>query len=385
MAALIYLVILVVTVAFSILYRDMLALLLLITVIAVPLLSLLILMVIRLLTRVRLGIADSTVTLGNTAVITVNIKNNSPFSVGRLRIAMTVKNRYIDAVEKQTVNICVPPFSSGEYKIKIMSEHIGVVNASIKRVAVYGFFGVASFGYRAKKDYKIVICPPLNEVGVKLRQNMYSISESNVFSKHKPGDDPSEVFAIRDYVGGDKLNRMHWKLSTKQDSLMVKDYSLPVSESVLILADLCDTGENCATLADGVIETVFSLSFTLLHRRVMHAVGWYSVDGGTVFVPIETSDDLFAAMGLFLQSSEYCDDRRLNDLEQEVQQGRSHIVYVSPNVTAGAFNAFAGSLNTNILPSAVSVVCDKKTDKANGDTTVVHCGNIVSGLDGAEL
>ena len=52
------------------------------------------------------------------------------------------------------------------------------------------------------------------------------------------GDDPSELFELRDYQPGDKISRVHWKLSDKHDRLIVKEYGRVVSAETLILLDL---------------------------------------------------------------------------------------------------------------------------------------------------
>ena len=53
-------------------------------------------------------------------------------------------------------------------------------------------------------------------------------ADSDRFSTYKKGDDPSEIFDIREYADGDKIQRIHWKLSSKTGDLMVKEGSLPL-------------------------------------------------------------------------------------------------------------------------------------------------------------
>ena len=62
-------------------------------------------------------------------------------------------------------------------------------------------------------------------------------ADSVEYSKVKAGDDPSEIFDLHSYREGDPVSRIHWKLSSKLDSLMVKEYSLPLSAGCLLLTD----------------------------------------------------------------------------------------------------------------------------------------------------
>ena len=48
------------------------------------------------------------------------------------------------------------------------------------------------------------------ELTVSERQR--SLGDSDEFSMYRPGDDPSETFALREYLSGDRIRSIHWKL-----------------------------------------------------------------------------------------------------------------------------------------------------------------------------
>jgi hypothetical protein len=52
------------------------------------------------------------------------------------------------------------------------------------------------------------------------------------------GSDNTELSDIRTYISGDSLKSIHWKLSSKSEDLIVKDYSRNKGTSVCILCDL---------------------------------------------------------------------------------------------------------------------------------------------------
>ena len=64
-----------------------------------------------------------------------------------------------------------------------------------------------------------------------------------VYSDEESGDDPSQIFEIRDYRPGDKMQKIHWKLSAKSDSLIVKEYSEPVGFAIVIFVNLFSPGK----------------------------------------------------------------------------------------------------------------------------------------------
>ena len=101
--------------------------------------------------------------------------------------------------------------------------------------------------------------------------------ETDDYSKTSKGDDPSEIFDIHEYHDGDKINRIHWKLTAKQDKTMVKDYSLPISNSIVLMADLhLDTNtDDYMLIYDTLVEAIASISYYLIENDTPHKVVWY--------------------------------------------------------------------------------------------------------------
>ena len=101
-----------------------------------------------------------------------------------------------------------------------------------------------------------------------MRESSIPDSEGERYSQKKPGDDPTELFALRDYREGDRLSRIHWKLSQKMGRTLVKELGLPLSDHLLFLLDLNGGGLE----ADLLLDALASLSSALTEGE--HATGW---------------------------------------------------------------------------------------------------------------
>ena len=101
--------------------------------------------------------------------------------------------------------------------------------------------------------------------------------DSDRFSKYKKGDDPSEIFDVREYTDGDKIQRIHWKLSGKTGSLMVKEGSLPLTKIVHVFIDLCVQGEKQSRLDDAnrLVQGIYSIAMFMIDHRVPLGFIWY--------------------------------------------------------------------------------------------------------------
>ena len=92
-------------------------------------------------------------------------------------------------------------------------------------------------------------------------------------SKEK-GYDFSEISGIREYIPGDKLQNIHWKLSVKKDELMVKERMSVSAMQLNVLVELYNNEELCVesvlTLADSVTKgfVSFNLPFTVYYYSI---------------------------------------------------------------------------------------------------------------------
>lgn len=194
------------------------------------------------------------------AIVFLTFKNEFSGEKGRKKIMMSV-----DSITRKTKECCLP------------IKHCGTIEVSIQKVRIYDYFGLFRFTVlKSGKTSSIAVLPPLQEVymdeSILLGEGDY---DSGRYSPYKSGDDPSEVFAIRDFKEGDKLQQIHWKLSMKKSSLMVKEYSFPLAQSTTVFVDFCVKGSNRLDQIDRLIQGVYSVSTALLDKQVPQRFYWY--------------------------------------------------------------------------------------------------------------
>lgn len=371
---LIYLAIAVVSAAFFVLYRDILSFILLLVILAVPVFLLLIVVGMRLGLRVSCECEEAAAASGQKARLSLKVSNLFIFPVTQLTLYIRCQNSFFEKPDKLELNFFASPFTKNVHDIEIDSEHTGNVEIYVPKARVFDYFGIFSLPIRIKKKYTITFLPRTAQLDIGVNQNIHSLSESNLFSKHKPGDDPSEVFAIRDYVPGDKPNHIHWKLSSKQDSLIVKDYSLPISKSVMLMPELFISSNGDAGLIDTVFEIVTSISHNLIDGEIQHSIGWYNPrDNVYCTQEINGYDGLYATLRLIFDSAKYYYEPHLASMPEQYQVNVSNIVYVSPNISSDHLDALAFSRNPNALCTAINVVSKDSDggDIVNDDIEVV--------------
>lgn len=208
----IYFILAVATGAFFILYKDLLALVLLLSVLCIPFILLLIHSVSFFLTKITVEIDDKEAGLGKPVKILIKVKNSSPFAVTHIKVFTKCTNLFLNAEHDCKFIISAAPFSTKVFTYEMKSEHIGNIDFTLKKAVFYDYFSLFRLTRKIKTTKIIPVFPETVAVAAEIRPNNWFVGEADKFSNAKAGDDPSEVFNIREYIEGDKLNKVHWKL-----------------------------------------------------------------------------------------------------------------------------------------------------------------------------
>lgn len=159
-------------------------------------------------------------------------------------------------------------------RIPVVIQHCGNVSIQVEKVKIYDYLNLFAATVGKKFDTQdVLVMPPLKEIYLG-RDRWYNETneDSDRYSLYKKGDDPSEIFDIRDFKDGDRIQRIHWKLSSKTGHYMVKDGSLPLAKAIHIFVDLC--AADCDK-ADLLVQGIYSISMMLMAQGVPQHYIWY--------------------------------------------------------------------------------------------------------------
>lgn len=322
-------------VIFYILFIDSMSLLILIMTIVFPLIQLFILKRISKNITATLNIENLTIPKNTESKIIVKIKNHSVLPVSCAVATLKISNTLTG--EEQILTTMLPVSSDNEQSIKfsVSYAHCGRVAITLKSIRIYDYIKLFSRSLDMNISQEIVVLPSLISIEPEIETTISGIAESEEFSKIKPGDDCSEIFNIREYSYGDKINRIHWNLTTKLDDLMVKEYSLPVSSHIIIVFEFCTDplSENRFYKNDAAIEATMSLSYYMIKNNISHRICWY--DPRTKLFhseKITCEDDFSEFLGAIFISGTYSDyySAFIHHKSEHYEKRFSHTFYISP-------------------------------------------------------
>lgn len=169
------------------------------------------------------------------------------------------------------------------------------------RIKLYDFSRLFYVTKRVKKYANVEVMPQIDEIPVRITDRVRNFfGDSDIYDDLRPGYDPSELFDVREFQNGDRLQSVHWKLSARTDELMVKENSLPKACAVAIVADL--RGIKKGRQADAFMKLLVSLSFSLMDQKCSHYVAWYDISiNDIVRARVDDEEGFYIFLNSFLK------------------------------------------------------------------------------------
>lgn len=267
-----YLILLIGAFLFFVLYRGDLSLILLILSAIFPVILRILLFIHRLMIQTTLSVSSDTVTKGSMIDAQIHLKNRAFLPVPYVAVKYSISNPLFEKTENNTIITLIPPRNERIISVEFSSEYCGLIHFAIQQITFLDYIRLWKSKQKINLETDILVLPQIWPIVPEPLPATNLPIESDTFSDRKSGDDPSEVFAFREYRPGDAQSRIHWKLSTKRDDLVVKEYSLPIIDSACLLVDWrADLPKRIQTVA----ETTLSVSDALHGVGLAHTIAWY--------------------------------------------------------------------------------------------------------------
>ncbi len=182
-------------------------------------------------------LCDSVTTEKNTPyTYEFRIDNRSILALPFVEAQVSIPQSNAVRCTERSVRISMAPLTSYHMKNTVSFRFRGTYDIGVKCFYVYDFFRI----FRARIDVEnlttVYVLPrrlTLDETAA------HSISDDTARTVRSPlVVDKLEVSDIRDYQNGDSLKSIHWKLSSKSETFIVKDYNTGTSNQTVVFCDL---------------------------------------------------------------------------------------------------------------------------------------------------
>lgn len=240
--------------------------------------------------------------IGKENMVRIMVENMSIFPMNRVKVRVIVTDTLSRKKKRYWMKLAEVYRGENEFVQSIIFPAAGNYEIAVKKLRVYDMTGCVYVTIPVMSSDRVYVMPNMYDVSAKLTgatRNFYG--EADVYDEHRPGKDNNELFHVREYQKGDRLQNVHWKMTAKQDEIMVKEHSLPKSCPVVFLLDVNSPIHGKKdTIA--FIEAAVSISYSMMDAACPHYVVWYdSSEQDIVRARVDDEESLFYLLGSLMK------------------------------------------------------------------------------------
>ena len=265
--------------------------------------------------------------------LSAQLHSDTRIPLGRTVMWLQLTNTATGEVQKKRVSFR----GSGQWILE--SIYCGCIECRAMGVWCYDIFGILPLHIPCKAKKRIVVMPDTFPVEIESTLSQSDLDDCSEYAPDQKGTDRTETFQIRDYVPGDSLQQIHWKLSSKLDKLIVRDPALPIDHELMVFLDRSQDVIEPAE-ADALMEAVTSVCQGLAEAGQPFQLAW-NEDVIAVY-EVGNKEQLPEAVAAMLKSRRVVTGRTGSDLYQKTRG----------DVKVGAVLYFCSQLPQNPFPKA---------------------------------
>lgn len=190
----------------------------------------------------------------------IRVKNPSIFVSLDTKLYFEFENTFLGTKGTKVVSIPIRIKEGYTFELPVTPSLPGIIRVGITKMKIKDLMGFWYFSKKVDVSSEIPVVPykrgPFQYDASAVEQGMLESEEST-----KRGNDFSDVQEIREYIPGDRLMSIHWKLSAKRDILMVKDRVSMSDKQLVILPELWSGDLR-------MLDFILASTYTIIHTFI---------------------------------------------------------------------------------------------------------------------
>lgn len=281
----------------------------------------------------------------------INIINDAILPYPFIEADIMLPNDDIVRCIEKRVGINLAPLGFYNIAEQIKFKYRGEYNIGISKIYIYDLFRIFRITLNMDVFTSVFVTPRRLFLESDSKSAASDINTDSM--KNIVGVDRSELNEIRDYQNGDHMKSIHWKLSSKTQELMVKEYAMNSGKTVYIFVDLAahydksnpvysdDINEY---MADGVIEIALAAAARELRDGNSCTMIWYDerIGSGAQVYPLQSPEDIEHIFKTFATVDLCSPDKRVGELAALVEETQAvTMMFITSSLDTDTINGLS--------------------------------------------
>ena len=348
----------------------------------IPIVSLLYLLLVLSFFKIYQNPKDRNLVAGRPGTFYFTLQNESLLTFSGIRVLFYSSFSKISLLSDET-EYELGPRSGIKKKTRILCHYRGEYEVGIKTIVITDFFKLFRFTYQNREPFQVVVKPAI--ISVTRLRSTDSVPDSSTDAP-RPKSEPDIL--LREYVPGDDVRLINWKVTGRLQKPMVRQLTGTANEGVGIIMDssrLSPSIHQYLPVENKVLEICLALNLHFSNARIP-VTNYYSDHGfQEAVVDKERFEGFYQNLCGFRFSEENPLDLLCADALSQSGIYTKKAVFMILQQLSIATGEAALQLMSRGIPVIVYLVCGDDNGSEMGKEQQIHRGKIVKIPPDADL
>lgn len=254
--------------------------------------------------------------------LTLRLMNRGILPLPAIRAELVLLDQSAKPMDKKFVQAFLPPHSRRMLSFRFFSSYCGKFQVRIKELRPQSFLPGLGSTKAANTSAEVLFYPVFHPLPLNISEYIrYFYPETQDFEEISSGLSFTYGRDVRDFQPGDRMRQIHWKLSARANTLLVRSQGLPDGFSILFFLELNLSSAEAPTRSS-FYECAASLCFSLLEENCPHLLVWYDSQAQALIrCPVRNPEELDYALYYLFYSAFYRESQDILSLYQQSYPG----------------------------------------------------------------
>ncbi len=270
----------------AVFYRQPFIVLIILLLAILPVFSIAILLFFYHNLEIKVSRVTPSVSIGHDIELVLSVINTSPFSFLNIELFYTFGNLFYERSKPQVISLFANAKKTSTFIQTYGTPSCGMIDITFDKLIITDYLHLWTVELPVPAPVNVPVFPK----EITLTKEVVipdSTGEEDDVTDSPLGQLSRDIKDIREYIPGDQLKDIHWKVSAKKDDLFVKLYETNAVRMIYLLPELTKP------LLNDTITTLQALSKYLLYKREAFRIVIFSVTDKTIInKDINSAEDI---------------------------------------------------------------------------------------------
>lgn len=246
---------------------------------------------------VRLTVSEQNVKRMDKFSVGILLQNHTIMTALNVKCCVQSENLFYQTKTETTVELPMVMLGESKIVIPLKPDRNGMVQISAISMTILDFCGLISVVVPVTAKQFIQVFPENMELTEEEKIGFYAGLSNNEEDILK-GNDFADIGNLREYVPGDRMKDIHWKLSAKKEMLLVKERIRLSENQLVVFLELSGNHEQM----DDILKLCYNLIRVSLQDGILVKLIWFDRTKKLVENVVANKAELQSTFGEIYQS-----------------------------------------------------------------------------------